>query len=285
MTLVSFSVIYYLLYGNPRRLVIFGWGSVAGFLLTYFINPDEVAAGDPWKWGLAYPVTWGVCLLASQKRFRGRASIAMVTAVGMLNLVLAFRSLGATCLIAALYLFINQMMRRRAARAQKLKKTLILAISALVLLCGAGIYFGYQFAATSGLLGEEAQNKNESQSSGKYGVLLGGRTEMLGYLPAIYDSPILGHGSWAKDPKYFIAEREALAALGYSNAEDMSVEDLEVGLIPTHSCLFGAWVDAGILGALFWAWMLVITAKALMRVYPATVSILPIMSLLGFQLL
>jgi O-antigen ligase len=209
----------------------------------------------------------------------------MVAAVGLLNLVLAFRSLGATCLIAALYLLITHTMRKRVTGAQKLKKTVVLAITALVLLCGAGIYFGYQFAATSGLLGEEAQNKNESQSSGKYGVLLGGRTEMLGYLPAIYDSPILGHGSWAKDPKYFIAEREALAELGYSNAEDMSVEELEVGLIPTHSCLFGAWVDAGILGALFWAWMLVIIVKAFLRVYPASVSILPIMSLLGFQLL
>jgi hypothetical protein len=49
--------------------------------------------------------------------------------------------------------------------------------------------------------------------------------------------------------------------------------------------LFGAWVDAGILGALFWGWAFVFTAKTLMRVYPATVALLPVASFMAFSML
>jgi hypothetical protein len=58
-----------------------------------------------------------------------------------------------------------------------------------------------------------------------------------------------------------------------------------LGLIPEHSYLFGAWVDAGILGAVFWAWVFLLDAKTLMRVYPPTTMLLPVMSYVGFELL
>ena len=57
--------------------------------------------------------------------------------------------------------------------------------------------------------------KYEQESAGYYGVLLGGRPELLAELPAVYDSPILGHGSWAREPLYIIEQRQALLLLGY----------------------------------------------------------------------
>jgi len=72
---------------------------------------------------------------------------------------------------------------------------------------------------------------------------------------------------------------------GYKGGSDITRADLEEGLIPAHSYLFQAWVDAGIVGALFWGWVFVFTAKTLMRVYPATVVLLPAASFIAFSLL
>ncbi len=62
-------------------------------------------------------------------------------------------------------------------------------------------------------------------------------------------------------------------------------EEMRSGIIPTHSYLFGAWVDAGILGAVFWVWILVSTARVFTRIYPATNALLPVGIYLAFLLL
>jgi len=186
---------------------------------------------------------------------------------------------------AALYLFVTRILRNSPARSSRLNVRSVVTISASIIIGLIGILWTYKYAATAGMLGEEAKGKYESQSSGQYGLLLGGRTEMLGYLPAIYDSPMLGHGSWAKDPTYLIAERQALAIMGYTTAEDVSIDALQEGLIPTHSYIFGAWVDAGILGGFFWVWIFVLTARTLLRAYPGTALLLPLVSFVAFELL
>jgi O-antigen ligase len=135
------------------------------------------------------------------------------------------------------------------------------------------------------MLGEDARSKFEMQSSGQFGIILGGRMDVLGAFFAIYDSPVLGHGSWAKDPKYLIAQQQALALMDYKVEGIVSPEELEEGLIPSHSHILGAWVDAGILGALFWGWVLFMTVKSLARVHPSTVALLPLASFAAFQLL
>jgi O-antigen ligase len=116
-------------------------------------------------------------------------------------------------------------------------------------------------------------------------VLLGGRTELLASIPAIYDSPILGHGSWARDPLYLIGMARALALMGYEGDVHIDRSQFIEGQIPAHSYIFQAWVDGGVLGAVFWGWILVLTAKGLMRVYPGIAVLLPAVSFLAFLLL
>ncbi|MGB9152303.1 MAG: hypothetical protein WCD70_04360, partial [Alphaproteobacteria bacterium] len=285
MTVVNFAALCTLLYGRPRRLMLYGWGLVLGKVLAYFISPNIFAGEYPWKFGFAFPVTWAVFLFASREKCRGHWPITLSASIGIINVVAGARSLGGICLAAAIYLAITRHMRKKGAVSFTLKPRAMVMIAASIVISAAGVLWAYQYAAGSGILGWHAQEKYESQSSGQYGMLLGGRVEMLGYLPAIYDSPLLGHGSWAKDPTYLIAERQALALMGYNFAEDISPDDLEEGLIPTHSYIFGAWVDAGILGAIFWGWVWVLTARVLMRVYPATAVLLPFVAFIAFELL
>ena len=285
ITLVNFAVLCALAYGRPRRLVLYGWGLVTGSFLTFIITPDKFADVDLWKFAFSFPVTLAVFLFASRARCRGHWPITLSVLIGVLNIYLGSRSLGGVCLAAALYLGVTRFLQRKERRSHKLNTRSVVAIAASL---GLGFFVAlsaYQYAASTGFLGNKARVEYREQSSGRYGLLLGGRTDMLGAFPAIYDSPILGHGSWAKDPTYVIAQHEALAALGYENAWEMSSEDLEEGLIPAHSYMLQAWVDAGILGAFFFAWVFVFAARVLMRVYPPNVVLLPVMALVGLTLL
>jgi hypothetical protein len=288
-TFASLAVLWTLLYGRPRRLEIYGWGLVVGGVLFAVINPNELtvagAPGDAWKFGFAFPVTLGVFLLASRKECRGPWPVALAVMIGVVNIGEGSRGEGGFCMAAALYLVITGFLRRKGAESSTLKAGTAVVLAASLILSIAGVVWGYGRAASSGILGDDAREKYEEQSGGQYGLLLGGRTEMLSSIPAIYDSPILGHGSWAKDPLYMILQNQALARLGYTWVWDVSNEDLQEGLIPTHSYIFGAWVDGGILGAVFWGWVFVLTARALLRVYPATAVLLPAVAFVAFSLL
>jgi O-antigen ligase len=138
----------------------------------------------------------------------------------------------------------------------------------------------YDYAAGSGLLGESAQGNYEMQASGKYGLLVGGRSEILVSGRAIFDSPFLGHGSWAKDDKYSSLLMELRRQAGYiGGAGD------EEDLIPTHSHLFGSWVEAGLSGAIFWAWVLGLPVLFLFRPHREVECLAPISAFVAFLLI
>jgi hypothetical protein len=285
MTIAYLAVLWTLLYGRPRRVVLYGWGLVLGGILTFFISPDDLMNDYPWKFGIGIPVTLAVFLLASRKECSGHWPITFSAGIGVVNFALGARGIGGFCLATVLYLLVTRYMHRKGMGSRKLKARSLVTIVASMIIGLAGILWAYQIAASSGILGADARNKYETQASGQYGILLGGRVEMLGYLPAIYDSPILGHGSWAKDPTYLIAEHQALALMGYSFADEVSTDEMEAGLIPTHSYIFGAWVDAGILGAVFWGWIWVMTLRILMQVHPSSALLMPLLCFAAFSLL
>jgi hypothetical protein len=285
MTMAGFAVMFTLLYGHPRRIVLYAWGMATGSALAYFINPSDFAIKEPWKFGLSLPVTLAILLIASRNDVRGHWPITLTAFAGMLNLAMAFRSVGGICLAATLFVALIRYSQNKGIADRKLPARTVGALAASLALGLIGIYWVYHYAVTTGLMGPEAKEKYEEQSSGKYGTLLGGRSELLSSIPAIIDSPILGHGSWAKDPKYIIIEQQALAALGYKDAGDISPEELQEGLIPSHSHVLGAWVDAGVLGAIFWAWVWLLTCKALLRTYPQGMKLLPLAAYAAFQLL
>jgi hypothetical protein len=260
LTLTHFATIALLIRQSRKRLILYGAGLVLGGVLTFFIAPSVYAADYPWKFGLSLPTTILVCLLAGMlARQRQVTAVAMLASIGAINLFLGFRSLGGVCTAAATYSYFQLSPRFADSRRRKLQKVWILAgLVAAVW----GISAIYAHGAESGWFGEVEREKYELQSSGDAGIILGGRYDLLGSSVAIFDSPLLGHGSWAKDPMYRAILIASMAELGYENT---GADDLQDGLIPSHSYLFGAWVESGIVGAVFWFWVLWFTARALIR--------------------
>jgi hypothetical protein len=248
-----------LLADSRSSIVAFGLGLAAGQILGFFISPNEFGSENPWKWGYGVAITH-VIVLGTMLPIVKRTPLAaetMLTLIAVPSLLLNFRSLGAICLLTAIFL----LARRRFLKTNgNIRSTLIFVV--LLALASTAALRAYELAVTAGWLGEAAWEKYQSQTSGEFGLFLGGRSEILGSWPAIVDSPWIGHGSWAKNIEYVLLMKESLAALGYGGAGYYADDQ-----IPTHSYIFGAWVEAGLAGAVFWGWILYRTLSLLFLVF------------------
>jgi len=277
--LLNFSAIYLYLNGKEKRFFFFASGIALGQALIYFFNPNGYTEDDPWKFGYGMAITLLVVLASQIKVFKGRTfpPSPIIFGVGILNFFMGFRSLGMICLLVAVYVAVKQsnlLGRKRMGR----NTIWLLLLWGIFMVYGITALYGY--SVNEGWLGDDALQKYSVQSSGNLGILLGGRAEILASSQAIIDSPVIGHGSWAKDRKYADLLAYALSQQGYDNASQSKVD-----LIPTHSYMIGAWVEAGIVGAVFWLWALMLTARALLATYNSNTVLLPLTAFVAFNLI
>lgn len=271
-TLTNFAGILFIV-STPMRARLFAIGLALGGFAAFLFAPDPLVAIDPWKWGLAVPV--GLVVVAGVSGRTGDRlpwlSMAGLVAFGGLNMLLGYRSLGGVSLLAAGYLALYTVVSRRPSAAHQSTLRAVLGL-AFVAAAGLAVLGVYSVAASQGWLGPDARAKYVNQA-GPFGTILGGRPEALVSTQAIVDSPVLGHGSWAKDPYYakLLAERQK--ALGY----EVTPEYVGTDLIPTHSHLLGAWVWAGFLGAVFWFAVAAVAIWLLANLYSLQVEVAPLL--------
>lgn len=281
--LLDFSALYLLIRGSRSRMLFFLAGIAAGQLLAYFLAPSAYALYYPWKFGYGPPVTWMIVILANVGPIRRHLPIqvALLASIGAVNLALGSRGVFLICALAAAYVLTNWYFFQGPAGRPRRRKRLWLAVTAL-LVVGYSAGAGYAYAAQQGWLGQASATKYATQSAGKYGVFVGGRVDALVSGRAILDSPVLGHGSWAKDWKYQNLLSAELARLGYP---DQPTPSEAPGLIPSHSYLLGAWIESGVLGAVFWGWLMVMTVRTVMRVYGLNEPLTPLIAFVAPTLL
>ncbi|MDZ4255622.1 MAG: hypothetical protein U1A72_23890 [Sulfuritalea sp.] len=284
LTIINFSALYLLVDGKPKRLILFIAGMALGSLIKYFLSPSEYAVLYPWKFGYGGSITWLVVLLSVALAGKGRTgrfiSLMLILGASGLNIYMGFRSLGGILFVVALYMMSQVLGRRQNARDNRnwQRRGLVVAlVSGFALWSAIELYSS---AAESGLLGWEAQQHYEGQSSGAYGLILGGRSEAFGSIPAIMDSPVLGHGSWAQNCAYAYLRWETAESFGYS-----SIGSDDSCLIPAHSHLLGAWVEAGILGVPFWLWVMFLTGRTLLYTFDNRSKFVPLILFIGFILI
>ena len=272
--LVNFAVVWLVVCNSRRRFMLYGVGLAAGTILSVFIHPSNDALISPWKFGLAVPVTLLVAMFAALfKKHRYLGILLPLSALAIVHVYKDCRILAAISFVSAFYsLFLMSPRQEKLGRMR-------LAMLALTVAGGiAAFSLVYSHYAKLGVFGKYAQQKQEAQT-GEGGVLLGGRSEILGSSQAILDSPLLGHGSWARDPKYAAILAERRAALGYKGFQGGKTDDL----IPAHSYIFGSWVDAGIAGGIFWMFMLGFTVYAIFNA-SGTEPLLPLFAFSGLIL-
>jgi hypothetical protein len=279
LLILDFLSIYLLLNNDVRRITLFTAGFAIGGILDYFISPTEHLIVDPWKFGLSFSVIFLVVLLLQWRKIARlqKLSVLIISALGLFSIYIGTRSIGASLIVSAVYLYIHQKPKLRRWLGKYLSLGRIIVLVIVASLSVWSLIALYSKAADSGWLGEDAQNKYRIQAGtfGGIGVLLGGRAEIMASSQAIMDSPIIGHGSWAKDPKYKLYLL-SLYDIGYEINQSAILEG-ESDLIPSHSHLFGAWVEAGILGALFWTWVFILIIRTLYQMFKIEHTLLPLL--------
>lgn len=271
---------------NEKRKILYFVGFSIGSLAAVKIQPWPGTEEYPWKFGYAYGTILLVMLVSSYFYSRRRLvpSALLILGLCVVNLVLNFRSpvLGLLITIVMVFPIIpNRLGGIRILPRSQWARLLTLAV--LTIVAGETAEGLVNFVTRAGYINEDAAAKNEAQA--KTGnLLLGGRPEFLIGLRAALDSPIIGHGSWAKDLKYFEMLNDELVEAGALPEQTRGdiAEDAD-GLIPAHSHIITAWVWAGIAGLIFWLYMVWFVCRGLTQVALARPPLAPfyMVSLIG----
>jgi hypothetical protein len=247
--------------GRRDRELTLAMAIALGLVVKNLINPEWPRFTDVWKFELGMPIAVALAILLDPGRRvslqKMTAQIVSFAALAVTSLLLDFRSLAAFLLLCAAFVIKKFRLRpesgaeptRRTPAASGSGRTFrSLLFMSTAIVC---IYLGYTVAATSGWLGRGAADKASQQTSGTFGVLIGGRPEILISAYAIGQKPNLGFGSWPQNCTFLALYEQLKVKYGVTSKQ----QEHEC-LIPTHSHLFGAWVSAGILAVPVWIYTL-----------------------------
>ena len=264
---------------RTRRIIIFvvSLAVVTGRIGMSFAGETSLM----WKFGLSGSVAIIALLLSSYFYSRQRYRVCFFISLGLaaLNLYYGFRSQLVVHLVSAVFvlpIFKGFTTRSGGRTGQSKTRTILILVTAAGAAYASNL--AVKYAAQLGVFDQSISEKFQGQAKGDYGVLVGGRPETLVALQAIRDSPILGHGSYPVDPKYFQMKQDIQYEHGYSDSDepDESVDPV----IPTHSHLTMAWVESGILGGICWIYFFVLTFRAVLKLSSQRPTMAPLYSFL-----
>lgn len=254
-----------------KRIIWYLIGMSIGTIGLAILSPTAYVESLPWKFGFGGPVTLLVACLVSLRTGGGwRSSTLMLVGIGLFSFTQGARSLGGFAISAALSFLLLSALHRRGERKG------IVAVVALLCLVGAsglGVMQVYAWSAERGDLGQEAKAKFDGQTGTDLAFLLAGRSESLISTRAILDSPIIGHGSWARNRDYVTAYQALLRQHGVRALEN---RDKYGDVIPSHSYILGTWVEAGILAGAFWIWCLALIGRCIFLIAKNEASYSPL---------
>ena len=259
---------------TPRRFEAFLAGvPLAQFIGLWYFRSGTYNTGDGttqvdasqlgWEnWGNYFAGSIAAAVIARLWRTAPWSCVAIAFILGSFNLGLGSRAAGLTQLLAAcvmpLFIFRNRF-RFRPARISRGKLTLgrLAAIAVIGVITLATVAATYSQLAKSGAFGDRAKAKYELQSSQKGGLIVGGRAEALIGIAAIMDKPLTGHGSWPEDT---VGYAEKASEIFGVEIQDTPAPKGIRKFIKAHSAIVSAWLEHGILGAIFWVYVFYVVA-------------------------
>jgi hypothetical protein len=247
-------------------------GSLPSAVLSAYVFRGGVHEGREMVYGAAeikYETHWGAvistavaifCLLTYQRR-RTLCYLAKIVQ-GVAHIINGVRSGGALAILAvAVTATLNWVRGGRTSSFQlrRISFAKLIVIGAVALASIFGVATWYSESARRGKFGEQARVKYESQARNRYGLLAGGRPDFVGGLLAFGESPLLGYGSWPLDNTRVFARACDMMGVQLSP----SYYSKGYPLIPSHSHILGACVEAGVLGMFFFLYIFVLLGRAI----------------------
>lgn len=264
--------VYFLRKDVYEKLVGFYAGATISAVLSGFVFKSGARAGRAIVFGtddLTWETHWGPVLLlglALSTLLLYRRSHLLAYGVcatcGIIQLVNGSRSIAGMLLLGPLLTLVLNVTgiqggsKRLVTGSRALQ---LLLVAAVGLMSAYAVVTAYSWSAESGMLGERAYTKYMSQSRNRFGLIFGGRGDVVAAGMAIADSPLIGQGSWPKDRNGYLARACELTETKLPQDFYRSA----FPIIPSHSHVMQAWMEGGIMGGVFWLYVLVIIAIGL----------------------
>lgn len=193
----------------------------------------------------------------------------------IISIIFASRSNGLIFIVSGILLFFK-------AKPVKINTKKIISFTILILLILYSLYVIYANQVVNhGFGGINSRNQFSLLHNiyNPFELLIYGRTDFFVTLQAIFDKPLFGYGSWAKD----IGGK-------YSSTLNILSGGLlvnESGYIPIHSILLGTWATAGFLGFCATLYIFIRLFKMFFKIYrfKGRIEYLPIIVALSIDML
>ncbi|MET3598508.1 hypothetical protein [Martelella mangrovi] len=257
-----FFVLFVLIDGKKERYTLALFGMALSMILKNVLGVSAFGAdgffGVAWKFGNGPAITIILLIYLEKQRFSRKKQGLFTMIFAFVHLALNSRSLFLNTFLAGAASFGG--LRGLGTVTRTIAGISLIFLTIAIYPIAEGLYGNL---VRSGALGQEVREKYIMQSQSGLGVLLGGRSESLISLKAIAEKPFLGYGSYAKDSSLRMEYFQIKESLGEDinwNSEFVHRSDL----IPTHSFIFSAWVNHGLIGALFWLFILIISFRAIL---------------------
>ena len=231
------------------RITFYIIGYAFSSLPRYFFLPAIFDHSDPWKFVFGPNITLLIFLLIGRMKLNLTTIYLLIAGLISLDLILGSRSLAIITLLTLITY------RTSPFAKDRVFGTLIIAlISTISLYSFNQVYVNL---AMQGKLGQHQQTKYFQQSQAGP-ILLSGRSELLYELGAISETSFLGLGSnpfitsnilekvIAMENRFGVEHNYTTSYLNY----------ISNGKVPSHSMIFSAWFEGGVLAGLFWIYIL-----------------------------
>jgi len=252
ITLLSFFIFFRVAkYGLFKIINLFIWITLIFLIIKFLFNFN---LSYNWKFGIGLSLTYLLILFNNriEKNFKfNRLLLLLIFIIGIYSLFIGTRYIFLLNTIFLIIIFLTQYLKK----IRPISLIIILIVSSFL------IVPLYSKFIKSDLIEADLSQKFNNQASGDLGPLVGGRTEILSSIKAISDKPIFGHGSWPRNCEYLLYLDEKLLSLNYQTKLN-----LNNCLIPTHSVIFGSWVQSGIFGFIFWLYIIFYVFKSIKNI-------------------
>lgn len=232
---------------------LYGSGMIATTVLTGALD-----AGNPWKFGVGFPLMIIILSLVSRPRMRGLDVTALVVLAGV-AVVTDSRYRFASLMIAAVLILWQMLPKARTRRGSAV--TTIAVFTAIAIIT-------YNLATAvliEGYLGEQAQARSIDQIDRSGSLIVGGRPELSATIALFLDRPIgFGSGVLPTQADILVA-KTGMAAIGY-DPNNGYVERFMFGTgFELHSVAGDLWAAFGLPGLAFAVLSVVLVIRTLGR--------------------
>lgn len=232
-------------------------GAVLSHLIFVLANGTTDYDVNPWKYGLALPITLlALALVAGPTKASSALSGAVLAVSAAYSFFNGFRSMAGIALAALVIMLVMRRPRKPGRKHPMIK----LFLGLLVFVYAS--YGLYALAASDGLLPSEAAAKYQTQIQ-EGNLLVAARPEIVGSLYAVGSAPLFGLGTHGHlDPDSQTSALNLLYNSGAMIAKEQQIRLFGDG-VNSHSLLFSGWTLSGVLGALPWAFMIYLGMRAI----------------------